>query len=321
MTSVTSLIKERIIERGKISFAEFMEMALYHPELGYYTSPRVTVGPEGDFYTSPATHPVFAALIAIQLDQMWRLLGSPKPFTLVEMGAGKGLLGREILAYVAHHSPALADAVQYVGLERRRMWAVKGQESWPKHPVSREADWGRLSANGITGCVVSNELLDALPTHKVVQKDGRLKEAYITLRDGRFVETVDELSTPLLETQLLDEGISLPEGHSTEVNLNLGLWVRDVAKRLQRGFVITFDYGYPARELYSPARAQGTIMTYYQHTYGTDPYLRIGEQDITSHVDFTAVILAGERNGLHFWGFLSQRDFLLNLGLDTFIEA
>jgi SAM-dependent MidA family methyltransferase len=315
MGDLRDRIKERISAQGKITFAQFMEMALYWPGLGYYTTSVPRVGAEGDFYTSPATHPVFAALIALQLEQMWQRLGCPADFTMVEMGAGKGLLARDMLAYLPHLSPSFDQCINYIAMERDGVFILRGAA-----PPSAQGKTF-VPVQGITGCFLSNELLDAFPAHKVMMRDGRLQEIYVSVEGDKFVEVVDEPSTPLLEEQLAREGIALPEGYCTEINLNIGPWMAAVATSLERGFVITIDYGYLAKELYAPEKCQGTLLTYYKHTCGSDPYVRIGQQDMTTHVDFAAAIQAGERAGLRFEALICQREFLLNLGLDIFLQA
>ncbi|NIO72560.1 MAG: class I SAM-dependent methyltransferase [Anaerolineae bacterium] len=319
MSDLREKIKERILEQSKITFADFMEAALYYPGLGYYTSSIQRVGAEGDFFTSPATQPVFATLISLQLEQMWHLLGCPANFTLVEMGAGKGLLARDILGYLPHLSPRFAQSIEYIAIERGSVSALRGTSGFSGASSVQVAR--ALPLRGIIGCFLSNELLDTFPTHKVIMRDGRLQEVYVTVEDDNFVEVVGNPSTPLLAEQLSQEGITLPEGYCTEVNLNIAPWMEQVADSLEKGFVITNDYGYLASELYASERHRGTLMTYYRHTCASDPYVRTGDQDITTHVDFTAAILSGERKGLRFVALLSQREFLLNLGLDIFIEA
>jgi len=317
MNELVEQIKERILAQGKLTFADFMEMALYEPGPGYYTSSKQRVGMEGDFYTSPAIHPLFAALIAIQLEQMWQLLGCPANFTVVEMGAGKGLLARDILAYLPHLSEGFAQSVSYLATEREGVAVLKG--TLPSMKPAQHTNY--LPMQGITGCILSNELLDAFPTHKVIMRNGRLQEVYVTLDGDGFGEVAGDLSTPLLAEQFAQEDIILPEGYRTEINLNIGPWMVEVADSLEKGFVITIDYGYLAGELYAPERSQGTFMTYYKHASGSDPYVRIGEQDMTSHVDFTAAILAGEKKKLRLEALVSQHDFLLNLGFDIFLQA
>jgi SAM-dependent MidA family methyltransferase len=320
MGELTYRIKQRILERGCITFAEFMEMALYYPDLGYYTSLKEKVGARGDFYTSPATHPIFGALISIQLEQMWHLLGQPARFTVVEIGAGKGLLAHDILTYSRCLPSDFANSLEYIALERGRRQAIYRMQG--EHiELSKPGPQHGMSPENITGCVLSNELLDALPTHKVTIKNGALKEVYITVKGNEFVEFDDEPSTPLLKQKLQDEGIGLSEGYCTEVNINIEPWIKNIAHILNKGFVLTIDYGYLAGELYCSQRNRGTLMSYYKHTCQDNPYVRIGEQDITSHVDFSSVIKSGYKAGLCSVRLTSQEEFLLNLGLNAFIEA
>lgn len=168
MAGVEDKIRERISREGRITFADFMEMALYYPGLGYYASGQERVGAEGDFYTSTATHPVFAALTTIQLEQMWHVLGRPCDFTVVEEGAGKGLLARDILAYLPNLRSDLTDSLTYVSLERGRP-SLRWRAGAGFEEVSPEE---ALPPGGIVGCFLSNELLDALPTHRVVKRGG-----------------------------------------------------------------------------------------------------------------------------------------------------
>ncbi|MEK7281397.1 MAG: SAM-dependent methyltransferase [Chloroflexota bacterium] len=309
MAEVEERIKQRIREQGQITFAQFMEMALYYPGLGYYTSPQQRIGADGDFFTSPATHPLFAALIGLQLEEMWQLLGTPADFTVVELGAGSGLLGQDILTYLPHFNPRLSQSMTYIAQEKERSWVVQGKQDSPQ------------PHEGIIGCFLSNEFFDALPTHRVLMLEGKLKEIYVTLEGDQFKEVVAEPSTPLLEQRLAEEGILLSEGYTTEINLEIDTWVDETARRLKRGFVLTIDYGYEAQQLYSPQRKTGTMTTYFSHNWGVNPYLRAGERDMSTHVDFTALIGRGQKKGLHCWGLVSQRQFLLNLGLDIFAEV
>ncbi|MBE0481160.1 MAG: SAM-dependent methyltransferase [Dehalococcoidia bacterium] len=315
MNDVAALLKERIRNSGKITLAEFMETALYAPGRGYYTSARQRVGAQGDFFTSPATHPIFAALVAVQLEQLWRILDCPADFTVVEMGAGKGLLADDILSYSARTEPEFSAAVTYIAEERDSVDLVQRGRHMPAEPLFREA------MLDVTGCFLSNELLDSFPANRVAVRDGSLQEVYVDLADGEFVEVAGPPSSPLFLEILAEEGIVLPEGYQTEINLNVAPWMSRVADRLKRGLVLTIDYGHTARDLYAPERRRGTLMTYYRHMCGEDPFVRVGTQDMTTHVDFTSAVMAGERNGLHFEALCSQREFLQNLGIDAFIDA
>ncbi|MBI2166322.1 MAG: SAM-dependent methyltransferase [Chloroflexi bacterium] len=306
-------VRSLIDKDGPLTFARFMELALFSPHGGYYSSPEA-IGSRGDYFTSPTLHPAFAALLAIQLEQMWTLLGCPAPFLLVEIGAGKGQLCHDLLAYARSSLPRFHQALRLVALDRL-----------PPHPPV-DNDVARVTAVGIpfwsmVGCFLSNELLDSLPVHRVVVQRGRLLEVYVTVKDGQLQETLAEPSTPRLDERFRSLGVALPEGYRTEVNLALEDWMAEVAQTLARGYVLTIDYGYPAEELYNAARSRGTLRCYFKHTLSANPYQRVGRQDMTAHVDFTSLMRAGEARGLGTLGFTTQREFLLNLGLEAFLEA
>ncbi|MBI2861523.1 MAG: SAM-dependent methyltransferase [Chloroflexi bacterium] len=314
--NLVKVIQRRIRKTGPLTFAQFMELCLYHPSLGYYTAGRQRVGPQGDYYTSPSAHPIFGALLAHQLEQLWAILDHPRPFVVVELGAGKGLLAADILTSVQQLSSGFQDALRYVLADRS------------PRPPARPADqhiWA-ICSNAIplaevTGCFLSNELLDSFPTHIVEQREGKLLEVYVDLEGNRFVEALGDPSTSLLEQRLAQAGVTLADGQRAEVCLALRDWVASVSQSLARGFVLTIDYGYEARELYAPHRRRGTLLCYYHHSVSEDPYIRVGEQDISVHVDFSTVILEGQRHGLHPEGLTTQRAFLQNLGIEAYIDA
>ena len=310
-------ILQEIQRQGKITFARFMELALFSPQGGYYTSsPRTGAG--GDYFTSPEAHPVFGALLALQLEQMWEILGRPRPFIVVEPGAGAGLMARDVISYSAVQAPSCHGALRYLALER---W------SGATLPAARvqglqEVTTTTLPLRGVVGCVVSNELLDALPVHRFAIKEGRIQELFVTSDgQGGLKEVPGEPSTPFLQERLDGLDMRLGEGFAGEVNLGLRDWSAHVSEALERGFVLTIDYGHPAEALYSPERSRGTLHCYYRHTVGTNPYLRVGGQDITSHVDFTTLMQQGESYGLTTLGFTTQEHFLRNLGLEAFLKA
>jgi SAM-dependent MidA family methyltransferase len=171
-----------------------------------------------------------------------------------------------------------------------------------------------------SGCLYSNELIDALPVHRVVMTSGGLKEIYVTCANGEFAEEAGELSTPEIENRLLHAGVVLQPGQQAEVNLNAPRWLATAAKALTRGYLLTIDYGYPAAELYTPRRKLGTLLCYYRHQLEENPYLRLGLQDITTHVDFTTLMTCGEELGLQTVWFGEQYRFLLSAGIVEEIE-
>ena len=304
-------IKRRIDELGKITFAEFMEVALYWPQGGYYAGGE-PIGAQGDFYTSPAVHPAFGALLAVQLFQMWQHMGQPSTFTVLELGAGNGLLSRDITSYATELPSAFSAALRYVCLDRRRVNSVE----------SVTAGTSRVLADGLPfknlqGCIISNEYLDAFPVHQVVLTGDVLKEVYVGLDGQHMVELTGELSHPGLAERLEDLQLQLEPWQTVELNMELGQWSRNVADVLDRGFVLTIDYGRPAPDLYDPEqRHRGTLVTYHQHVQTDSPLTLIGQQDITAQVDFTSVAHAGETAGLDTLGMVTQHEFLTNLHLD-----
>ena len=312
--SAESEVRRRIQRgggNGRITFAEFMDVALYWPQGGYYTG-REPVGAHGDYYTSPAVHPSFGALLAVQLLQMWRHMDRPTSFTVLELGAGNGLLCRDIGAYAAALPDGFAEALRYICLDRRLTESI--ETGTPR--TSRVLADGP-PFKGLTGCILSNEYLDAFPVHQVVMTADGLKEVYVGLDGDELVESTGEPSDPGLAGRLTGLGIELAPGQTAEINLALDWWTQDIASTLERGFLLTIDYGRTANDLYDPeARRRGTLVTYHQHVQTDTPLTLIGRQDITAQVDFTSVASAGEKAGLETLGMVTQREFLINLGLE-----
>lgn len=317
---LVKIILERIGARGRIPFAEFMDLALYHPREGYYQSSREKIGPGGDYYTSPHIHPIFGALLSRQLHQMWEILDRPSPFNIIEMGAGKGLLCSDILAYCQKQWPDFYQNLTYLIAEISPALQDKQKFLLSRFGAGGKVEWVLPDAlmNGtrpFTGCFLSNELIDAFPVHLVQQSEGRLWEIFVTARDGSFQEILGPPSTPLIEEYFRLYGSTLTEGQRAEVNLKALEWIEGVSRALRRGFVLTIDYGYEAVELYHPERGEGTLLCYFLHTTSSNPYQRIGHQDITAHVNFTALIKKGEVLGLQKVGYTEQYKFLVALGL------
>ena len=311
-------IRRRIGERDSITFAEFMDLALFWPRGGYYTA-RDNVGPQGDFYTAPSAHPAFGALLCLQVFQMWQLLGKPPTFWVVEPGAGGGVLCHDLMEYAAHFPATFRRSLRYLSVDLR---PIPGLEA--RLPTELRAGVDRVAASGVpmkgvAGCFLANEVVDSMPVHRVVVEEGALKEVYVTLEGEELAEVVGPPSTPALEGRLSSLGIALPEGHTAEINLALDPWLAQISSALDRGFLLTIDYGHPARELYSSRRRRGTLTCYYSHVQTDSPYQRIGRQDITAQVDFTSLEDAGLGHGLDPLGFTTQGQFLHNLGLGSLL--
>lgn len=315
-SALKALVAERIQRQGPITFRDFMELALYHPQHGYYSSPGPKMGRQGDYLTSPEVHPVFGHLLAKQVWQLWQMMGAPSPFTLVEMGGGRGLLCRDLLRWAAARAPDFHEALHYCLVERSN--ALRQEARWHLHqagiPPGKVA-WQRRTPQGIVGCFLSNELLDSFPVHRVVLVGGELREIYVGWAEGRFAEALGPPSTPALGRYFRRLGLLPGEGCRAEVNLEALRWLRAVARALARGFAITFDYGYPAADLYAPWRRDGTLLSFYRHTASADPFARLGRQDMTAHVDFTSLVECGRRWGLEPLPLTSQAEFLSALGI------
>ena len=358
-TTLAYILKDLILSRGKITFAEFMDIALYYPELGYYSSERVKIGKAGDYFTSTSVHTVFGELICKQLEEMWHITGG-KGFSVVEMGAGDGTLCYDILNAAKERYPSFYEMLQYIIIEKseglrkaqkerltichpepcaeHRFSIVSGSigSGDPETMLNRvqhkvrndmgddKVKWTDTSDplfhQGITGCFLSNELVDAFPVHIVEMRDGKLKEVYVGIKDDIFTEVIDTLSSPEIEGYFERLGIELHEGQRAEVNLRAVEWMKWVARTLNTGFAITIDYGYPAEELYAPDRSKGTFLCYYKHRMVEDPFINVGEQDMTCHVDFTSLMMTGEACGLMTAGFTDQMHFLFGLGIGKSIE-
>jgi SAM-dependent MidA family methyltransferase len=318
------IIASRIAEQERITFADFMGACLYEPGLGYYTSPGRKVGAEGDFYTSITVHAAFGRVIAREIAQMWRCMGSPTDFTLLECGAGNGRLACDIMDFLVEREPDMYQNLRLVLVEKepsleeaqREMLAVHvGRISWLS---PEEFATGNFT---FSGCLYSNELIDALPVHRILMTSDGLREIYVTLREGEFAEEIGEHSSLEIGEYFKRIGMELHPGQIAEVNLNGPEWFKTVSNALKNGFVMTIDYGYPAQEMYAPHRKQGTLLCYYRHQIEENPYIRLGLQDITTHVDFTTLMKCGEELGLRSVWFGEQYRFLLSVGIVEEIEA
>lgn len=301
-------IKSEVERDGPITFARFMELALYAPG-GYYTSGD-PISASGDYFTAPSAHPAFGALVAVQLREMWTLLGSPAEFTVVEIGAGDGGLAADITEFAGELDTAFAGALSYKAFDT----APPASQEYPVSPISDIPE-------GITGCVLSNELFDAMPVHIFEIRGGKPNEVLVGVDGDELVEIIAAPTTPLIERRLGTLASSLPDGYRGEVNASLDEWAAKISKTLRRGWALTIDYGFNRAELYRPKRVMGSLRCYYQHTLGQDPLRHVGKQDITAHVDFTALYEAMENAGLTTVAHTTQADFLRRLGFDEAVGS
>ena len=321
-------IRDEIRADGPVTFARFMERALYEPGHGYYR--RSEAGPgraAGAFLTAPETHPIFGAVIGRLIEEAWETLGRPSPFTISEEGAGTGALAAGLLGGLRDLGSPLLGAVRYrpVEVEGARLEALRM----------------RLAADGLaghidgdpppdrpveTGAVVANEVLDALPVHRVVGRPG-LPGGIAELRvgidaDGAFVAVESPPSTAALGARLADEGVTLRDGQVTEVCLAIDGWLGGATRHLARGIVVLVDYADEPAALHDPvARPTGTLRAFARHAVGGDPYRHVGRQDLTATVDLAAVRAAAARAGLAPVGETTQAELLAALGTGELTRA
>lgn len=317
-------IADEIRVTGPMTLARFMELALYDPEAGYYAAGSpATAGPGrmGDFLTAPEGHPIFGWSIARFLESAWAALDRPTRFVVREHGAGSGALAAGILDGLRRSASDLIDAIEYQASDIA--------------PARLEALVARLAETGLDrhlrppdgrpapGAILANELLDALPVHQVEGgANGELLERFVIAGEapGTFAAVLGPPSTPALAARLAAEGIELAPGQRAEVCLALDGWLASAVAPLERGVVLLIDYGYSAEDLYAPGRGS-TLRAYHGHRVHADPFVAIGRQDLTAHVDLTAVERAATTAGLHPLGRTSQGRFLADLGAGELLVA
>jgi SAM-dependent MidA family methyltransferase len=292
-------IRDEIERHGPITFARFMELALYEPGLGYYATSADRTTRAGDFLTAPELHPIFGWTVAAQIEEMWALLGEPRSFVLREYGAGSGALGQQIVERLESTNSALASLLRYEPIE------VEGRLPDATTP------------GPMVGCVVANEFLDALPVHRVRNAGGKLCEIRVDWQAGRFVEIDGEVSDARL-TGRFDLGpTGLPDGQATEVCLASADWVARIHAQLERGYVLVVDYGLSETALYSPVRAHGTVRAFRGQHVSSDVLSGVGHQDITATVNLDALERDAHATGFDVLGKTRAAPFLLACGLDA----
>lgn len=303
-------IQQRIAGEGPISFRDFMEMALYYPGLGYYTSGKERTGRRGDYYTSPELTFLYGMMMAMQIEEMFHRLNDG-PFTIVEYGTGSGFLCADILHHLQSNK-SLYDNLRYCVIERG---LITDREK-KRLPAGVTFYDSIRDIPDLSGCVLSNELPDNFPVHVVVMQD-ELMEVFVDYKNG-FTEVLRPAQREL-RAYFAELGVKLPMGFRTEVNLDAIAWISEIATCLQRGFVMTVDYGFPSSELYSERRRNGTLLCYKNHWVNDDPYTNVGEKDITTHVNFSALSHFGARHGLEFGGFTDMAHFLRAWGVENYL--
>jgi SAM-dependent MidA family methyltransferase len=319
--ALAARIRAEIRAIGPMTFARFMDLALYDPEGGYYRSADARPGRAGDFLTAPELHPIFGEVVANQLVEIWERLDRPDPFVVEEHGAGDGALAEAALRGLQGAGSELLEAIRYVPVE---IDPRRTEDFADRLAVAGFAERiGTARTGSYTGVVLANELLDALPVHRIGVRDGRLMECFVSLDDGgAFGDAWHEPSTPAIAQRLAAEGVTLAEGQSAEACLELDRWIAAAVTPLERGALLLFDYGTAAAELYDPARRpNGTVRAFARHRLADDVYAHIGRQDLTAHVDLTAVAAAARSAGLTEIGRTSQAEFLMGNGIEARLRA
>jgi SAM-dependent MidA family methyltransferase len=336
------LISERIQRDGPITFAEYMRMALYEPGYGYYMTGAAKMGWEADYFTSTDVSSLFANCMGRQLLGMWEKLKRPGHFIVLEQGAGRGHLAEgvrlwaqkevpefyEVLDYRTEDIRGGADAVASKEFEQSKTRRVSNQDD-PRVPTQHNTTPVPTREGGsvkreMPYVVLSNELVDAFPVHVVEKRGARLYEVFVDVQqEGRFYEVLDEPSRPEV-ADYLDTG-KIPwrvfeDGWRAEINLDALQWIQRTAGLMGKGFVLTIDYGDKAKALYTAWRRRGTLLCYYKHQANERPLLHPGKQDITAHVNFSALIDEGRRLGMRLHRFTTQRDWLQGLGIEQELE-
>jgi len=303
------LISERMQREGPITFAEYMRMALYEPGYGYYTTGDAKMGWEGDYFTSTDVSSLFANCMGRQLFEMWKKLKCPSHFIVLEQGAGSGHLAGHVRKWAQKEAPAFHSALDYRAEDIRQ-----GQDALAAYAKAVDTPL----------VIISNELIDAFPVHIVEKRGERLYEVFVDVQqDGRFCEVLAEPGTTEVASYLDRYKIpwhTFDEGWRAEINLDALRWMQRTAERVRRGYILTIDYGDKAKSLYTAWRRRGTLLCYFQHQANELPLVRPGEQDITAHVNFSALINEGRRLGMHLHTFTTQRLWLQSLGIEEELE-
>lgn len=312
---------------NRLTFSRFMELALYHPDWGYYRSAQRRPGRPGDFLTAPEAHPFFGITLSRQIAECWQRLGSPERFVVREYGPGIGGLAWDIIGGLHREAPACLAALTYRLVEQNPLRLAEALHIFAAEGLGEVVSGENPSTPlpPITGVVLANEVADAFGVHRLLWRDGRLQEGWVTWEGDRFQEVVGEPSPEAaaadVPAMLAFNGLALSEGDRIEISPAASAWFTAAAQGLQRGYAIVIDYGYPAAQLYRAHRLDGTVRAYRAHTVSDDPFQHVGEQDLTAHVDFSALRQAGEAAGLTFAGQTNQAALLTSLGMGDLLVA
>jgi SAM-dependent MidA family methyltransferase len=319
-TELVQFIGDTIRARGPQSFAWFMQQALYHPEHGYYSSGRASIGRHGDYFTSVSVGPLFGQLLAAQFAQMWERLDQTDNFVIVEQGAHDGDFARDVLGFARKRWPEFFAALRYRIVEPFPI--LQDRQSQTLAEYERKIEW-RDSIDALepfTGVHFSNELLDAMPVHLICSRGpvagttagSQWNEKFVALDGDDFAFVAQPIVDPALRA-FITKLPSRPAGYETEVNLAVLNWIANLATKLERGYVLVVDYGFRGDEFYAPYRTNGTLQCRAQHRLFTSPFHEIGHTDITAHIDWTSLAERAQKHGLSISGFTDQHHFITGI--------
>ena len=312
-----------------------MELALYDVPYGYYMTQAVDserlspdrIGWSGDYFTAPELSPILAKTLVRQILDIDAQLGHPDPFNFMEIGGGNGTFAVDFLHECRANASDFFSRLSYYLVERspylQSRQAVRLREtfeSWAERHVMWKSSLEEVDSDSVTGVIFSNELVDALPVHRIRCENSRLCEIFVAFKGGRFVELLDHCSSPRLIEYIDTHKVSLSEGQSSELHIEAEDWMHNVARILHRGVVITIDYGHTRNDYYRSDRKDGTLICYYRHAISTNPYARIGEQDMTAHVNFSALATSGLASGLDLDGLTTLANWLIGLRVEELVR-
>ncbi|MBZ5537334.1 MAG: SAM-dependent methyltransferase [Acidobacteriia bacterium] len=332
-TPLARLIAEQIQEAGPITFRDFVELALYHPELGYYNRSHTRLGKSGDFYTSSHVGPIFGWTIGRAIEKLLAAgedsasggqRGSKRPrqsVLIVEFGAGEGFLAKDVLEYFRHLNPSFFERIQYVIVEQSPALRRAQARLFDQHPdLQKRVRWCNVDdLEPFSGVVLANEFVDALPFHRVALTDDGYEEIFVDMSEGGFVEKLGMISSPRVDALIHEVEVEFdeswdgpwPVGQQMEISIDALDWIGSLAERMERGRVIIIDYGDTAGKLYGRDLTEGTVRAFFQHQISDRYYEHVGEQDLTADVNFSLLLKAAIEYGFEDPEFTTQADFLL----------
>lgn len=321
MPTLSDIVKKEIEDRGPVSFRRFVELSLFHPHRGYYSSGKAAIGKSGDFYTAPSVHPSFGEILSRFAVSAHELLGGEK-LGILEFGAAGGRLARDILEALRRDRPDAYGKTDYVMSETSPSAVGEAKSTLEGHGGRLRwiDDVGEIETGGFDGVVIANEFLDSLPFHRLRHDGAGMKEVFLATTGGRFEEVLLDIEDEKVREFSERYFGQYRRGEEAEARLLSGGWLGEVERALGRGFVLVIDYGFLAPELYSQGRRKGTFRCFYRHELSDDPYARMGEQDITADVNFSELARVGDFLDLHTVRYATQGQFLVDWGILDLLE-